>query len=80
MGTTVFLDTPMNDETEIDCESAKLMGNIVWAISDGNGPERVIPVSNVTGIEGDVVEQEVEEVEYPGGRVTELVTRLSPRR
>lgn len=77
MGATVFLSDPMGDAAEIECESVKLMGNVVWAVSDGERPERVVPVSNVTGIAGDVVEQEVEEVEYPGGRVTELVTHLS---
>ncbi|MFB6103277.1 MAG: hypothetical protein ABEJ73_12035 [Haloplanus sp.] len=39
--------------------------------------KRVIPVSNVTGVTGDDVEQDIEEVEFPGGRVTELVTSLS---
>jgi len=77
MGATVFLDSPMGDESRIECETAKIMGNVVWAVSDGDGGERVIPLGNVAGVAGDVVEQEVDEVEYPGGRVTELVTRLS---
>ncbi|WP_306059308.1 hypothetical protein [Natronococcus wangiae] len=77
MSTTVFLDTPMDDERSIECEEIKVIGNIVWARPDGDGQEIVIPLSNVTGVTGDAVEQEIEEVEYPGGRVTELVTRLS---
>ncbi|MFB6224495.1 MAG: hypothetical protein ABEH86_12595 [Haloarcula sp.] len=77
MGATVFLDSPMDGNSRITCATAKIMGNIVWAIPEGDERERVIPLSNVTGLSGDVVEQEVDEVEYPGGRVTELVTHLS---
>jgi len=77
MSATVFLDSPMDDDASIECATAKVMGNVVWAVPEGDGRERVIPLSNVTGLAGDVVEQEVDEVEYPGGRVTELVTHLS---
>lgn len=77
MSPTVFLDTPMDDEQQLECETVQLMGDVVWASPDGDRQERVIPLANVTGVTGDEVTQEIEEVEFPGGRVTELVTRLS---
>jgi hypothetical protein len=77
MSATVFLDSSMDGDASIECTTAKVMGNVVWAVPEDDGRERVIPLSNVTGLAGDVVEQEVDEVEYPGGRVTELVTHLS---
>ncbi|WP_336329811.1 hypothetical protein [Haloarcula sp. CGMCC 1.2071] len=77
MSATVFLDSSMDGDTSIECTTAKVMGNVVWAVPEDDGRERVVPLSNVTGLAGDVVEQEVDEVEYPGGRVTELVTHLS---
>lgn len=76
MSVTVFLDSPMGDDDSIECAEAKLMGDVVWTSME-DGQERVVPLSNVTGLESDDVEQEVDEVEYPGGRITELVTRLS---
>lgn len=77
MSTTVFLETPVDDRHEIKCEEAKVTGNVVWATLAQDGREIVVPLSNVAGVTGDAVEQEIDEVEYPGGRVTELVTRLS---
>lgn len=77
MSATVFLDTPMGGDSEIECEEVTVMGDVVWVVPEGIGRERIIPMSNVTGVAGDEVEQEVEAVEYAGGRVTELVTRLS---
>lgn len=77
MSVTVYLDAPMDDEHTIECETAQMMGDVVWATPEGTGKERVIPLRNVTGITGASVDQEIEEVEFSGGRVTELVTRLS---
>ncbi|MFC6989010.1 hypothetical protein ACFQJD_10300 [Haloplanus sp. GCM10025708] len=76
MSATVFLETPLDDEHKIECAEAKIVGDVVLATPDGDGKDRVIPVSNVTGVTGDEVEQDVEEVEFPGGRVTELITYL----
>ncbi|TYL36767.1 hypothetical protein CV102_21070 [Natronococcus pandeyae] len=67
----------MDDRHEIECEEAKVIGNVVWATPAHDGQEVVVPLSNVAGVTGDAVEQEIDEVEYPGGRITELVTRLS---
>ncbi|MEF8913290.1 hypothetical protein [Natronomonas sp.] len=77
MGATVFVDSPIGgDEVRIDCEEARVVGDLVWAIPD-DGEQTVIPLSNVTGIKGELVEQEVEQIESPGGRFTELVTDIS---
>lgn len=77
MSATVFLQEPMDGDAEIDCEEATVMGDAVLAVPADGDRKRLVPMSNVTGIEGDDVTQEVEEVEFAGGRVTELVTRLS---
>lgn len=74
MGATVFLETAMGDEQMIECEEVKIMGNIVWATPEDDGQERVVPLSNVTGVSGDTVEQEIETLEAPGGQFTELIT------
>lgn len=74
MGATVFLENPMGDEQIIECEEAKIMGNVVWASPVGIGRERVIPLTNVTGVSGDSVEQEIEALDAPGGQFTELIT------
>jgi hypothetical protein len=77
MSATVFVDNPIGgDEMRIDCEEVRVIGELVWATPE-DGQETVVPLSNVTGIKGDVVEQEVEEVESPGGRINELVTDIS---
>jgi hypothetical protein len=77
MGATVFVDSPVgSDEVRIDCEEARVVGDLVWAIPD-DGEQTVIPLSNVTGIRGELVEQEIEQIESPGGRFTELVTDIS---
>ena len=36
-----------------------------------------MPMANITGVKGDVVEQRVEEIDSPGGRFTGLLTGLS---
>lgn len=76
MSPTVFLDTPMDGNQQLECETVQLLGDVVWASPD-DGQERVIPLANVTGVTGAEVTQEIEEVEFPGGRVTELVTHIS---
>jgi len=77
MAATVYLQEPLGDgEHRIECEDVKVIGEIVWATPDGDGQETVIPLSNVSGISGDNVTQEVEALEAPGGRFTELVTDI----
>lgn len=75
MSATVFLESPIaDDESRIECEEAKIIGNLVWATPEGESRETVVPLSNVTGVTGDAVEQEIETLESPGGQFTELVT------
>ena len=77
MAATVFLQEPLGDgKDRIECEDVKVIGEIVWATPDGDGQETVIPLSNVSGVTGDTVKQEVEALEAPGGRFTELVTDI----
>lgn len=78
MSVTVFLDEPIDeDEQRLECEDVKIVGDIVWATPEDGDREAVIPISNVTGVKGDDVEQVVEDVEAPGGRYIELITNLS---
>jgi hypothetical protein len=77
MAATLFLQEPLGDgERRIECEDVKVIGDIVWATPEGDGQETVVPLSNVSGISGDTVKQEVEALEAPGGRFTELVTDI----
>jgi len=78
MSATLSLEEPMRaDEYSIDCETIRVLGEVVRATPADDGQELVVPLSNVTGMTGDVVEQEIDEIESPGGRFTELVTKLS---
>ncbi|MFC7200921.1 hypothetical protein [Halospeciosus flavus] len=75
MSATLFLDEPLDDRQRIDCEEVRILGNVAWAtVSD---EEVVVPLSNVAGIEGETVDQRVDELDSPGGRYTELVTDVS---
>lgn len=77
MTATVFLEDPIDGgEYKIDCEVARVIGNVVWAVPEGEDRDTVVPMENVSAMKGDVVEQQVEEIESPGGRFTELVTEL----
>ncbi|WP_430506031.1 hypothetical protein [Haloparvum sp. PAK95] len=78
MSATVYIDDPIGgEEARIECEEVRIIGELVWATPDGDGQETVVPLGNVTGVKGDVVKQDVEEIESPGGLFTELVTDLS---
>lgn len=76
MAATVFLDTPLDGEQTINCETAKLVGDVLLA-ETSEDRTRVVPMSNVAGVDGTEVEKTIEAVEYEGGRVTELVTRIA---
>jgi hypothetical protein len=77
MTATVFLDVPTaGDEYRLDCEEVRIIGNVAWAVREDER-DTVVPMSNVTGVKGDTVEQRVEEIDSPGGLFTELLTELS---
>lgn len=78
MSATIFLEEPIEaSEYEFECEEARIIGDIVWAVPQGDAQATVVPLRNVTGVRGDIVEQQIDEIESPGGRFTELVTSLS---
>lgn len=78
MPATLYLDAPLgDDETEIECEEVRILGDIVWVTPTDGDRETVVPLDNVTGVQGDTVEQQIDQIESPGGRFTELVTSLS---
>lgn len=78
MTATLYLDEPLGeDDTEIDCKEARIRGDVVWLTPTDGSRETVVPLANVTGLRGDDVDQEIDEIESPGGRFTELVTSLS---
>lgn len=76
MGATVYLDTPMDGQEAIEGAQARIVGEVVWIYPHDTDRKHVVPLSNVTGVESDEVDQEIEEVEYPGGRFTEVVTYM----
>lgn len=77
MSATVYLNEPIaDDESRIECTEVKIIGDVVWATPD-EGQETIIPLSNVTGVRGDTVEQEIEAIEAPGGQFTELITDIA---
>ncbi len=76
MSVTVFLDTAIDGEQTLECETAKLVGEVVLAEPVDSDRTTVVPIGNVAGVDGDDVQKTIEAVEYEGGRVTELVTRL----
>jgi hypothetical protein len=78
MSATVFLEEPLGEhEHRIDCEEVKIIGDLAWASPADQSQEIVLPLSNVSGVTGDSVEQEIEAIEAPGGRFTELITDIS---
>lgn len=78
MSATLYLEEPVSgDEYEIECEEVQILGEVVWATPMDGSQETVVPIDNVTGVTGDSVEQEIEEIESLGGRFTELITKLS---
>lgn len=78
MSATVFLEEPLDEhEHRIECEEVKIIGDIAWASTENESQEIVLPLSNVSGVTGDSVEQEIEAIEAPGGRFTELITDIS---
>jgi len=74
MTVAVFLDAPIaGDEYRLDCEEVRVIGNVAWVVREDER-DTVVPMSNVTGVKGDVVQQRGEEINSPGSRVTELLT------
>lgn len=78
MSATVFVDDPIGgSESRIECTEVRIIGDLVWAIPIEGKRETIVPLSNVVGVEGDQIEQQIETIESPGGQFTELVTDLS---
>ena len=74
---TLFLEEPIDGEGRVECTDVKLIGGVVWATPADDPQEVVVPLTNVTAVRGDAVEQTVEALEAPGGQFTELVTDIS---
>lgn len=76
MSVTVFLDTAIDGEQTLECDEARLVGEVVLTEPVDSDRTQVIPIGNVAGVEGDEIEKTIDAVEYEGGRMTELVTRI----
>lgn len=77
MSVTVFLGEAMLEGShELDCEEVRVLGNVIWATPADSERQYVVPLENVVGIEGEMVDQRVEELPSPGGQYTELVTEI----
>lgn len=77
MTATLFLEAPMDGEGAIECDRVKIFGNCVSASARDGDREFVVPLSNVTGMSGVQIERDIEEIEFSGGRATDVVTTLS---
>lgn len=78
MSATLFLQEPLLDGSqEFECDEVRLLGSVIWAKPAGSARQYVVPLENVLGIEGDEVEQRVEELPSRGGQFTELITEVS---
>lgn len=77
MTATVHLAESFRDDDSIDCEEVRVLGNVLWLIPEDEDGELVVPIRNALGIEGESVEQHVDELPSPGGQYTELVTDVS---
>lgn len=77
MSTTVHLAEPLDDRHSLDCDTVTVSEGLVKAeLADA---ERivVIPLSNVAGVEGKVLDTEIETYPMQGGQYTEFVSRIS---
>ncbi|MFP4627079.1 MAG: hypothetical protein ACLFNI_10875 [Natronomonas sp.] len=77
MTATMFLEAPMDGESAIECSHVKIFGNCVIASAGDGDREFVVPLSNVTGMSGVEIDRDIEEIEFSGGRATDVVTTLS---
>ena len=77
MTATLYLDQPVKDDrSKLTCSEVRVLGSVVWATPADEDHEWVIPIENIVGIEGEAVEQFVDEIPSPGGQYTELVTDI----
>lgn len=77
MPATIYLDEAVKGEgSTFDCSRVRIMGDVVWATVAETDRQLVVPLGNVAGIEGETVDQFVDELPSPGGRYTELVTEI----
>ncbi|MFB6106289.1 MAG: hypothetical protein ABEJ70_04875 [Halobacteriaceae archaeon] len=78
MTATVVLAEPLRDrDRRIECAEVTFVGDVLWATPTDSDRRLVVPTANVLGVEGDDVEQRVEEVPSRGGKFTEVVTDVS---
>lgn len=76
MVATVYLDEPLDDRTQLECETATVSEGLLKAELTGADRRVVVPLSNVAGIEGTEVETDIETYPMQGGQYTEFVSRI----
>ena len=76
MAATVYLDEPIDDREDLDCEDVTVSEGLLYANLAGSDRVIVVPLRNVTGIEGRDVETEIETYPMQGGQYTEFVSRI----
>lgn len=78
MTATAFLTEPLTDGREaIECEAVELKGSTAWLHPSEDDQTLVVPIQHLAGVEGEDVDQEVEQIPTQGGQVTEVVTHVS---
>lgn len=76
MAATVYLDEPIDDREDLDCEDVTVSEGLLYANLADSDRIIVVPLRNVAGIEGRDVETEIETYPMQGGQYTEFVSRI----
>jgi hypothetical protein len=76
MPTTVHLSTPIDGAQRLECESATVSEGLLTADLADSDRVVVVPLSNVAGVEGADVDQEINTYPMQGGQYTEFVSRI----
>lgn len=76
MSPTIHLESPIDGHESLECNELQLVRDLAIAHGSELGDRLVVPLGNVTGIASEAVAHEVDEIEFSGGRMTEVVTTI----
>lgn len=77
MTTTVHLKEPIDESHRLECDSVAVSEGLLQASLADTDRVIVVPLSNVAGVEGETVDQEINTYPMQGGQYTEFVSRIS---
>jgi len=76
MTVTVYLAESIDGRDELECETVTVSEGLLQAQLAASDRVVVVPLSNVTGIEGRDVETEIDTYPMQGGQYSEFVSRI----